>query len=261
MLGVAVFLYSRFDSFWSQIVNRIKPKSNPQILEPLPQWAYNRDSSQASLRCGIGLSSCLMSAEKMRIGLGKQVESLLLKAQWMHSLKNPQVSGFAVTFPDSGNEKSPELFVVSGRAQSGLFNYRLMKRESGIWCDENSGCLTPALAYPPMQGKMKSDEGGTLMISAFPEVHAALRGKLIKRDSVSPADFCITLYHGRELYTQYQHLNQLAAGLAVGHSIRAGQPLGFAPPLDSNRFTAHFRAERSGMIQDIFAAAEVSREP
>lgn len=193
----------------------------------------------------------------MRFGLGRQAETLILKAKRMHSLINPYLSGFVVTFPDSGNALFPELIAVYGNSQAGLFNYRPMKNKGVTWCDDKKGCLTPAFARPPMQGNMESNDGWVLMTSASPEVHAALPGKLIKRDSVSPADFHITLYHGRELYTRYQHLNHLAEGLAVGHSIRAGQILGFAPSLDSTCFTAGFRAERSGMMQDIFASAEV----
>ena len=75
-------------------------------------------------------------------------------------------------------------------------------------------------------------------------------------DSLESGNHRVVLYHGRELYTTYEGLKNLAKGLTRGSPVNPAVSIGEADELDSSsrtessRYVLMFRVEQAGMSLD-----------
>ncbi len=257
LVGCGAFVYARFDSIWSRLRPARRAASAPMHdasysgPESLP-LRFNADSTEVSVDCrGVGERACCGSLARLSPSLRGETEAVLAKARWRHALEGRiLLTGIRLRILSEGPEKA-RILALEGRDGKGAFRYaRALEAEgpgAGIWCDSRRGCLARPAPRPALRNAF------------YPEVFPVLPGRVTRVDSVGPGLFRVAVYHGRELYTVYDPLVRVAAGLKAGSPADPLRPLGDAVA-DSVGNPLHFQAVQAGMPLDPedFFAAEVS---
>jgi hypothetical protein len=270
LIGVAIFVYAKFDDYWPSLRVALNPATawdrllgrEAAAAPAAPsRAAWSADSSRLTLDCPAGLgegNACCEAASARPIrGLCRQAAVLLGRARWKGMLSAGsekaalRLEGRAA-FSDEGFAVY-ELAGLRGRDGSGGFSFQ--QGDAGTWCESRRGCLsTPSPRAPLSGGRLVRGPGEKTAewIAASSAVHPSLPGRVVGIDSVQ-GGARVRLYHGRELYTSYEPV-RLAAGpsaLKPGTPVTAGTVLGAAPG-GPKGYTVYMRIRRAGLAPDPF---------
>lgn len=273
LLILAFFVYLKFDSLWTGI----------RALNPVALWdrafggdraapdarshpVWSADSSQFSLECPGGLRGCCDTAPRSGAGVCREAAALLAKARARGLL--PPASSATPESPLRLHARARvsraardffELTALQGRVsgkKDGAFSLR--KNSAGVWCDARHLCLSRSAPRSPLAlGRLLHgpDSLGARWVSASSAVHPVLSGRITAIDSApvpgSPGrkGARVRLYHGGELYTSYEPLRLVPAGVRPGAMVTPGTVLGEAPWLAAG-YTVYLRARRAGLNLD-----------
>jgi hypothetical protein len=267
LLLLAFFVYLKFDSLWTGI----------RALNPVALWdrafggdrvapdarahpVWSADSSRFSLECPGGLRGCCDTAPRSGAGVCREAAALLAKARARGLL--PPASSATPESPlrlhaRAGVSRAAqgffELTALQGRASGKTGGaFALRKNSAGIWCDARHLCLSRSAPRSPLAlGRLlrgPDSLGAARWVSASSAVHPVLSGRIAAIDSV-PGGARVRLYHGGELYTSYEPLRFVPAGLRPGAMVTPGSVLGEAPWLAAG-YTVYLRVRRAGLNLD-----------
>ena len=269
LLAAAVVVYRHFDSYWPRLRLLVRSSSgrtpNPgnAAVNRNSGWNFSGDSTRAFLSRGRApYSDFCATLESMSAGFCNQTEAVVEKGKWLRMFKAPVISRVEVHFSASetgSSTKVPVLVALEGRDGGRNFRYQRMNTDDP-WCDTAGVCLSPKPPRMPVaQGTPSepvTDEPISRWVSPRAEVFPVLSGRVAKVDSLESGNRRVVLYHGRELYTTYEGLKNLAKGLTRGSSVNPAVSIGEADELDSSsrtessRYVLMFRVEQAGMSLD-----------
>jgi hypothetical protein len=263
LLGLGVFIYTKFDTLWASVRSVVDPVAVWQSLTggEAPEsrsgsaLVWSDDSSRVTLTCKSGLTrECCAQLNHADGDLCGATTALLEKARWKAVLTpgkktdHPLHIEARAVVSDLG-DWGFELSGVRGRDGSGTFTFR-RSAGSHAWCEIHRGCLKAPLARAPLTdgrlvsaGGAEAVYGGTTVVrwvSASSRVRAMLPGRITavlnntapagdapSRDTAAPASVTIKVYHGGELYATYGPLRP-AQGVKAGVLVKSGSYLGDA---------------------------------
>jgi hypothetical protein len=250
LIGLGIFVYTRFDTMWSGVRDFVNPDKvwhkltgqSDENRDGTLKLTWSSDSSRVSLECPRGLNAaCCESLADADGDLCGEASALLEKAQWKRALQGKDlgkqplfVEGRAVV-SDLG-DWGFELSDLRGRDAAGAFVYR-RAAGSQAWCDTRRGCLKPLLPRAPLldgrlsaMGDLKGSEstaGATSQwLSGSPRVRSVLPGRVVAVIAAQPHVF-VRVYHGGERYVTYGPL-KAAPGVKPGVMVKLGSHLGDA---------------------------------
>jgi len=270
LIGVAFFLYLKFDSLWTSVRGTLNPVTlwHRTLGHPLPvednlvHPAWSADSSEFTLDCPRGLQGCCDGAPAGGSALCRQASAVLAKAQARRLIASVSADGPVRLFARAGVSRAGHetwnLGAVQARSAGERASFVLRRSAGGAWCDGRQNCLGEASPQPPLLFARLTEAAepgrqqglGTLRwVSASASVHPVLAGRVVRVDSV-PGGYRIEVYHGAELYTSYEPLHHAPGDtLKPGAAVTPHTMLGEAPWLSAG-YTVFMRLRRAGMAVD-----------
>lgn len=274
LIGVAIFVYAKFDDYWPSLRgalnpvaawNRLTGRESAALPAAPSRAAWSDDSTRVALSCPSGLGEndacCDAPADARSLrALCAQAGALLARARWGGMLapgaekEALRLEGRA-TLSEEGFP-SYELSGLRGNDGSGAFAFQ--RGDAATWCEARRGCLsTPSPRSPLAGGRLVRGPGGpeektAEWIAAASAVHPSLPGRVTGIEPVQ-GGARVRVYHGRELYTSYEpvRLAEGSAALKVGAKVTAGTVLGTAPG-GPKGYTLLMRIRRAGLSPDPF---------
>jgi hypothetical protein len=255
ILVAGTLVYRHFDTFWKSGRSIAHAKDNAVGFQAT--WLFNEDSSRAVLNCARAKEAeYCTTLDKLQPGLCGETFAAMRKGVQLRILNHPALSSVEARRVD--NAEGEKLFMVTslqGRDHESSFKYRrAMTPPMSPWCDSARGCLVSrAPSLPLAKGKATSKEA-EVWTSANPKVSPVLPGWIAEMDSSDATHHRVVLYHGNELYTSYEGLQNLTAKLQIGKHVDPDNPIGEAhgdsTAPDSSRYSLTFRVEQAGMPID-----------
>ena len=272
LVVAAVLVYRKFDDFWPKFRSFV---GHPKVVHSVgvsgnAAWIYSGDSTRAVLNCSrFKETDYCPFMEELQPGLCGQVRATLEKARRLDALNAPVLSRVELYLPGTESQdvhKTVVLVRVEGRDSKGKFRYeRTGEDPFSSLCDSARGCLkSPSPRLPLEYGRTAgadanvnaTGESFSRWTSKTSSVFPVLPGRIFHVDSLGPDNHRAVLYHGNELYTTYEGLDHIAAGLKNGALVDPFKAIGYAAPVDSlelsdsSKYRMSFRVEQAGMFLD-----------